>query len=182
MRIIIGTKNQGKIKAITDELRSHRLFESAQIDGLDVPSGVHSQPLGMDEIYRGAYNRAIHAFAQSNRPEYAIGIEGGVVPSLGKYHNVTACAIYTGSHTGPHIYNAWSSFFPLPLTLGELVERERIDLDTAAHRLGMTSEARVGDKLGVSESLSGGVVNRPMFIREAVRNAVIPLLGNPHYL
>jgi len=175
MKIIIGTKNEGKLRAVSTALRNYSFFDNYSIDGTDVSSGVNAQPIGFDEIYSGARNRAVNAFSKVESPRYSIGIEGGIVVMPNNmFHNVTACVFYDGSA----VYPGFSSLFPLPRTLSELVLSESIELDKAAYRLGITSSERVG---AVSESLSDGMVNRSIFIGEAVRNAVIPILKNNRY-
>lgn len=72
MRIIIGSKNPTKIRAVQD------VFSAAEITVLDVPSNVSPQPFSDEETRRGAINRATQC-ARSSLDAIGIGLEGGVM-------------------------------------------------------------------------------------------------------
>lgn len=77
MKIRVGSSNPDKIKAVQEACTI--LGITAIPFGMDVPSGVNSQPFGFDEIYAGAYNRAIGAHSAAG-DIVSIGIENGIVP------------------------------------------------------------------------------------------------------
>src|SRR5690625_6797895 len=72
MKIIIGSQNPTKWKAVQDILAEH------QIDTKDVPSLVSPQPFSDEETREGAINRALQC-AQASPGAIGIGLEGGVM-------------------------------------------------------------------------------------------------------
>jgi len=59
MRIIIGSKNAGKIAAVQRGIDEYSLLTGATLDSCDVDSGVAPQPIGLEMIVSGAKNRAL---------------------------------------------------------------------------------------------------------------------------
>ena len=62
MKVLIGTKNPGKIKGA--KMAFDNYFDGYEIEGVNVPSEVSDQPIN-DDTYLGAYNRV------KNAKEYA---------------------------------------------------------------------------------------------------------------
>jgi non-canonical (house-cleaning) NTP pyrophosphatase len=54
MKVLIATKNQGKIEGARKALLNY--FDNVEIEGIPVESNVSEQPVN-DEIYAGAKNR-----------------------------------------------------------------------------------------------------------------------------
>ena len=54
MKILIGTKNPGKIQGAKEAFEKY--FENVQIEGIPVSSDVNAQPINK-EIFQGAQNR-----------------------------------------------------------------------------------------------------------------------------
>lgn len=73
MRILIGSKNPAKIKAVQAAFNHY----SSEYVALDIPSLVNSQPLSDRETIEGAVNRAKGALA-THDGKIGIGLEGGV--------------------------------------------------------------------------------------------------------
>ena len=86
MKILIGTKNTGKIKGAKEAFE--KFFENIDIEGIDVSSNVSKQPVN-NEIYLGAKNRVdnLIKYAKENKidAEYFLGIESGITNLLGKW-------------------------------------------------------------------------------------------------
>jgi len=72
MKIIIGSQNPTKWKAVQD------IFAEHQIDTKDVPSLVSPQPFSDEETREGAINRALQC-AQASPEAIGLGLEGGVM-------------------------------------------------------------------------------------------------------
>lgn len=72
MKIIVGSKNPTKIKAVQN------IFKTTKVNFLDVSSNVSSQPFSDEETRRGAINRATQC-AKSSSGANGIGLEGGVM-------------------------------------------------------------------------------------------------------
>ena len=66
MKILIATKNQGKIEGTKRALSNY--FDNIEIEGIPVESNVGEQPLN-DEIYIGAKNRVknLKLYAEKNK-------------------------------------------------------------------------------------------------------------------
>ncbi|SHF80320.1 DUF84 family protein [Ornithinibacillus halophilus] len=72
MKIIVGSKNPTKIKAV------EHVFADEIVNSLSVPSKVSAQPFSDKETRDGAVNRALQC-AESEEDVYGIGLEGGVM-------------------------------------------------------------------------------------------------------
>ena len=77
MKVFIASKNPTKINATKSGFQQTFPEQAFDFEGLSIPSGVPDQPIGSEETYQGAFNRA--KGAQKERPEAAfwVGIEGG---------------------------------------------------------------------------------------------------------
>ncbi|MCT4553039.1 MAG: inosine/xanthosine triphosphatase [Alphaproteobacteria bacterium] len=76
MKVIVGTKNPLKLKAV--KIAFTRIFdEDISIIGVDAPSGVSSQPVPGSEVLKGAKNRAEFCKDKIDG-DYFVGVEGGL--------------------------------------------------------------------------------------------------------
>ncbi len=79
MKVLIGTKNQGKIEGARQAFEKY--FKNVEIIGVDVNSEVSNQPFD-EEILKGAKNRIknLHQYAKENKVEadYYIASEAGI--------------------------------------------------------------------------------------------------------
>ena len=87
VKVLVGSKNPVKV-ASTEEAFAH-YFDTVSIEGVSVSSQVADQPMGYDETYTGAENRAL-ALKEKNDAEglgadFFVGIEGGIVPVRGTW-------------------------------------------------------------------------------------------------
>lgn len=86
MKVLIATKNQGKIEGARKALETY--FDSVEIEGIPVESNVSEQPVN-DEIYNGAKNRVknLKEYARKNGKEadLYLAIESGITNSLGRW-------------------------------------------------------------------------------------------------
>ena len=80
-KVMVGTKNQGKIDALTSTLKRWRYGEDAEVRGVKVQSGVREQPYGIEETKDGAMNRAKRAFDSCENAIFGVGLESGVLES-----------------------------------------------------------------------------------------------------
>lgn len=112
MKILIGTKNPGKIEGAKEAFRS--FFKQVEIEGIPVSSNVSEEPVN-DEIYLGARNRVnnLIKYAKENNieAEYFLGIESGITNVLGKWVIINIAVIKDKSG-----YESWgtSPAFPVP--------------------------------------------------------------------
>lgn len=86
MKVLIATKNQGKIEGAKRALDKY--FDNIEIKGIPVESNVSEQPVN-DEIYKGAKNRIknLKTYAKENNLEadLYLSIESGINNSLGSW-------------------------------------------------------------------------------------------------
>lgn len=86
MKVLIATKNQGKIEGAKKALEHY--FKDIEILGIPVESNVSEQPVN-DEIYNGAKNRVknLKEYAKKNNIEVDLylSIESGINNSLGRW-------------------------------------------------------------------------------------------------
>ncbi|TKC15856.1 DUF84 family protein [Robertmurraya kyonggiensis] len=71
MKVVIGTKNPAKIKAVEAAFEGYE----AEFVSVNVASGVNEQPFSDEETIKGAVNRALAALEEG---DVGIGLEGGV--------------------------------------------------------------------------------------------------------
>ena len=180
MIIAIGSKNPVKVGAVQGILSQHPFFQGAEFQYMEVPSGVGEQPFGDEEIRSGAQNRARAVFEAFPGCKYGIGIESGLVNIAGTGlfdTNVAVCSIYDGN---TFFKPGWSPGFPIQSDIARLAREERIQLDTAAKRVGLTSNPRVGYSHGVISIYTQGRWDRKDLLEAAVDMAIIPII-NPGF-
>lgn len=86
MKVLIATKNQGKIEGAKRAILNY--FDNVEIQGIPVESNVSEQPVN-DEIYNGAKNRVknLKKYAKENNivADLYLAIESGITNSLGRW-------------------------------------------------------------------------------------------------
>ena len=86
MKVLIATKNQGKIEGAKRALLNY--FDNVEIVGIPVESNVGEQPVN-DDIYIGAKNRVrnLKEYAQGNNidADLFLSIESGINNVLGRW-------------------------------------------------------------------------------------------------
>ena len=86
MKVIIATKNQGKIEGAKKALSHY--FDNVPIEGIPVSSDVSEQPVN-DDIFIGAKNRVknLKTYCKDNgiKADLYLSIESGITNALGKW-------------------------------------------------------------------------------------------------
>ena len=94
MKILMGTKNPGKIEGA--KLAFEKYFDNVEIEGIGVDSDVSNQPLN-NEIFLGAKNRVknLKKYAKENNIEadFYIASEAGITNLLGDWIDINAVVI-----------------------------------------------------------------------------------------
>ena len=79
MKVLIATKNQGKIEGARKALLNY--FDNVEIEGIPVESNVSEQPVN-NEIYNGAKNRVknLKEYAEKNgkQADLYLAVESGI--------------------------------------------------------------------------------------------------------
>ena len=92
MDVILGSENKDKSKILLDVLKELQL--DVKVKGIQVDSGVISQPLDKESIKKGAINRARDARKKVSSGDFWFGLEGGINNYGDNYYLVTfACLI-----------------------------------------------------------------------------------------
>ncbi len=76
IKIVLGSTSETKRNAVLQALQDANF--AGEVVCVDAPSGVHPQPVGEEELWKGAHNRALAARAH-DPTAYAIGIESGLI-------------------------------------------------------------------------------------------------------
>lgn len=118
MKVLVATKNQGKIEGAKRAL--HKYFDDIEIEGIPVESNVGDQPVN-NEIYEGAKNRVknLKEYARKNNlnADLYMSIESGINNVLGRWM-ITNIAVIE-DNKGFESYGT-SPSFPVP---DKLVQR-----------------------------------------------------------
>ena len=94
MKILIGTKNPGKIEGARQAFEKY--FDNIDIEGIAVESNVGAQPVN-EEILQGAKNRIknLKKYANNNniKADFYIASEAGITNLLGEWIDINAVVI-----------------------------------------------------------------------------------------
>ena len=94
MKILMGTKNPGKIEGAKQAFEKY--FDNVEIQGISVPSEVSNQPFN-EEIIQGARNRVknLKKYAIENNIEadFYISSEAGITNSLGVWIDINLAVV-----------------------------------------------------------------------------------------
>ena len=172
MKVLIGTKNPGKIEGAKQAFE--RFFDQVEIEGISVSSDVSEEPVN-DEIYLGAKNRVnnLIEYAKKNNidSEYFLGIESGITNVLGKW-----CIINIAVIKDKNGYESFgtSSAFPVPDKYVE--EIINTDLGKVMDKIFKQNDLR-STKGGIS-FLTHDIITRIDLTREAFIMALTKFVNN----
>lgn len=111
MKICVGSTNSSKINAVLDGVKAY--WPTAQVDGAEVKTNTHENPVGMEQTLQGAINRA--RAAQKSGCDLGIGLENGVMKLNGQWVIIGAVAITDGNKE----YAVPTMGAPLPRSWGQ---------------------------------------------------------------
>lgn len=177
MKIGVGSTNQVKVNAVRDTVPHYELLVGAEIESINIPSGISEQPTSIGETIEGAMNRA--KGAQMGR-DLGFGIESGliVVPHTKTgMMDVCVCVIFDGIEF--HI--GLSSAFECPPEVIRLVHEEGLDLNQAFFKIGMTTDPKIGSAEGAVGLLTKGRLTRQEYTKQAIVMAMVHLENAPFY-
>ena len=94
MKILMGTKNPGKIEGARQAFEKY--FDNVEIEGIPVSSNVGDQPIN-EEIFQGAKNRVknLKEYAKNNNIEadFYISSEAGITNLLGEWIDINCVVV-----------------------------------------------------------------------------------------
>jgi inosine/xanthosine triphosphatase len=176
----VGTRNAPKLQAVRDAVAAYA--NGVEVVGADVASGVPEQPVGLEEIARGARNRARAAY-RAGSCDVGVGLEDGLaeLAGLGSQGalNVGCAVVWDGSRDSLGLSSAFA--YPPACLEPALVDRRPIgDEFDSLWRSSRPADACDPTPSGVSIGnigrLSGGVLTRSEYARHAVLCALVPFL------
>jgi inosine/xanthosine triphosphatase len=174
----VGSLNEPKLAAVRSAIAAYA--PGAEVEGVEVASGVPEQPVGLEEIIRGARNRAAGAVSGS-ACDLAVGIEDGLVPfptGDGAGHLNLGCVAITD---GKRSSIGFSSAFAYPPECSNLAVNGRAAIGETFDRLwearrNVPAIGPSGRGLGNIGRLSGGVLPRAEYARHGVLCALVAFL------
>ncbi|NPB02107.1 MAG: inosine/xanthosine triphosphatase [Methanopyri archaeon] len=164
MRVHVGSENPVKIRATERALARMAPWSEFEVVGVEVDPGVPEQPVGWEEVYEGARNRALRALELG--ADLGVGIEAGIVEVGGKNLDVHVAVVADGEREGVGL----SPGFQPPEDVEErALEREPVG-EVASRELGVTDIGRGAGLIGV---LTRGAVLRDDLCELAVIMALV---------
>ena len=167
MKILMGTKNPGKIEGARQAFEKY--FENIEIEGIAVESEVPSQPVN-EEIFQGAKNRVknLKKYAKQNniKADFYISSEAGITDLLGEWIDINAVVVEdakgfqsVGTSQGFQIPNRY------------IDEVKEIELGKFMDKI--FNEQKLGQGKGGINLLTKGEVTRIQLTRDAFIMALI---------
>lgn len=178
MKILLGSKNPSKEKAVSNALNSLG-FVDFEIESFSVESNVPSKPIGY-EIIRGIDNRnqQMLSIASANNIDfdYLCSIEGGFeLDPCGEYYVITYCGIvdregnvFYGKSQGFPITKSMFRYLSEGHSLNKLIEE-------------ITNVSKNKQKLGITGYLSNGLFIRDLVDSGAVSSAFTQVVFKDKY-
>lgn len=171
MKVLIGTKNPGKIEGARRALSKY--FKDFELEGVKVASDVSEQPVGV-ETYQGALNRVnnLMKYAKDNhiKADLFISVESGLVSELG-FWAITNIAVIKNTQNEMGVGSSPS--FPVPNKYVEAIKKET--LGTVMDRLFNESDLR--STTGGIGLLTRDVVTRIDITEAAFVMALTPFIN-----
>jgi inosine/xanthosine triphosphatase len=167
LSVAVGSLNPVKVSAARMALE--RAGFDCMLQGVAVPSGVAEQPIGMEEVARGARQRALNARAALGFA-WGVGMEGGVeFDSAGAAWLFSVVAIATAERESL----ARGGLLLLPPPVAARL-RTGDELGPVMDELLGTSNIKQG--LGAIGYLTGGLITREAAFFDCFSRALAPLL------
>lgn len=172
MKVLIGTKNPGKIEGA--KLALQHYFKDVEIEGVKVSSDVSEQPVGI-ETYNGALNRVnnLVEYAKQNniQADLFMSVESGLTSELG-FWAITNIAVIKNDKGEMGVGS--SASFPVPNKYVEDIKTET--LGVVMDRI--FNETDLRSSTGGIGLLTHEVVSRIDLTKEAFLMALTTFINN----
>jgi inosine/xanthosine triphosphatase len=171
--VAVGSENPTKLDPVKEIFSKH--FADVKVVGVKVVSGVPDQPIGEDQIYEGALNRAKRALEKVKNADYGIGIEGGLSEkSYGWFENSLTVIIDKEGNMGV----GSSSGLVLPNIVIDKINAGK-NLEEAIDEIFGTE--KIGEGIGMFGIMTNGVVTRSAGVSHSVAFALARFLHKDIY-
>lgn len=169
MHITLGSRSLVKVAAVREACGRFFGKEGFLLSEVETSSGQYEQPVGMEETYAGALNRAIAA-KQANPAAIAIGIENGIVFIRDNF--VVDIAVIVIST--PDNVTIVSTSAGVQLQMSYVQEAKQRGFKTTT--VGAVMAEHLGcESSDLHSSITGGVVSRKRLLIDAVTVALSQL-------
>jgi inosine/xanthosine triphosphatase len=169
MKVIVASTNPVKIKATKSAFRKVFPDKKFKFIGLDVPSGVASQPIGDIETLNGAKNRVKNA-SKMMKADFYVGLEGGINEKM----DTERAWMYVMDKYGK-TGTASTGTFPIPHEITKLLKKGK-ELGEATGIVFNHNNSKQG--LGAVGLLTKGIVNREKYYLQALILVLIPFMNS----
>lgn len=166
----IGTANKSKVQTAQRVIQAILKEESFTIGGFSVESGVPETPWN-EETKQGALNRAI-AVMKEQGPDYAVGIESGLVERYGDVYEEAWCCITDGKV----VTFGYSSGLRLPNIVVEVMNTKKVEHNQAMKLL--REEFGHPNNRDTWGNYSDNTLLRSISFEEALRNALVQIFAS----
>lgn len=173
-KIIVASTNPVKIDAVKQGFE--RMFPGVDFEysGVAVASGVLDQPMSSSDTLQGAHTRAMNASQEVSEAEYWVGLEGGVEKVNGEMQAFAWIVVRSLVRIG----KARTAAYYLPPEVVRLIDEGK-ELGEADDIVFQRSNSK--QENGSVGILTGNVIDRAGFYRDAVILALIPFKNEELY-
>jgi inosine/xanthosine triphosphatase len=165
--IAVASQNPVKLNAVLGGFERMFPQETFEVRGVDVNSGVNSQPMGDEETLRGANQRVAEAMGSVRDVDYWVGIEGGAIEDDGDLYAFAWVVVQSAQRCS----RSRTGTFLIPPQVADLV-RKGLELGDADDVVFKRKNSKQAD--GAIGLLTGGVLDRAGFYEHAVLLALAP--------
>jgi inosine/xanthosine triphosphatase len=156
--------------------RFHHPFGTIYFESADIPSGVSDTPRSIDELMRGAQNRAEKIFRRSgDGATLGVGVEGGLFRAGGKIFLQSWTCAFDGLNT----YFGSSGAVEIPPALSDAVMEQEADLGSVIDHFAVQTDIRSNQ--GTFGILTNNTVTREDSFETATLFALTPLFNRTLY-
>ena len=169
----MGTKNPAKVEGIKRGFAKY--FAEFEARPVDSSSVAKAQPRGLEEMSSGATARAKFALSKAGG-DFGVGVEAGIFNIGEVYFDNQVAAVVDGAG---RVSLGHSAGYSLPKEAMEKLFREGKELERWAEKV--SGIAEVGDKGGLINFLTGGIMTRADLTEQCVVTALIPWMHKAIY-
>ncbi|TFG08988.1 MAG: inosine/xanthosine triphosphatase [Promethearchaeota archaeon] len=182
--ICVGSLNPTKVNSVKNAFSLY--FENFKIHKIKAASGVPDQPIGINQIIRGAKNRAQVALEYLiNRKRikhgiYGVGIEAGLVKipiARSNYMDFQFCIIMDENEE--LTIGSGIGFEYPPSIINEILSNPQVEIGDLMGRLAENENLK--NEAGAISYLSKNVIVRTEILTQAVTCALLPIVNKHLY-
>jgi len=179
VKIIVGSKNPSKIRGVKKAFE--KMFkENVIIASVSVKTSVHPQPIGLENVIRGAIERAVNAKKKAKELyDYYVGVEAGIIPipcSITGYMDFQVSVIVDNED---RISLGFGPGFEFPKEVVDYVVKGLGEAEDVMEKI--SGIRNIGDKMGAIGFLTRNIVTREKLSELATIMALIPRLNAKLY-